>query len=107
MRGHRSGNGNGHRQGDLFGRDFMDCLVDYDNRITPLAANRQRQGLPVRSPRYDRRVAELRDSLKNEINRLFNADQKDIPAREDSGREAGLSQSQPLKEDEPPVVSLW
>jgi len=59
-------------KGDLFGRDFMDCLVHYDNRITPLAANRQRQGLPVRSPRYDRRVGELRDYLKNEINRLFN-----------------------------------
>jgi putative transposase len=38
-------------KGDLFGRDFMDQLLYYDNRITPLAANRQRQGLPVRSPR--------------------------------------------------------
>ena len=50
----------------------MDRLLYYDNRITPLAANRQRQGLPVRSPRYDRRVAELRDYLKNEINRVLN-----------------------------------
>jgi putative transposase len=59
-------------KGDLFGRDFMARLLYYDNRITPLAANRQRQGLPVRSSRYDRRVSELRDYLKNEINRLFN-----------------------------------
>ena len=59
-------------KGDLLGRDFMDRLLYYDNRIAPLAANRQRQGLGVRSPRYDRRVAELRDYLKNEINRLFN-----------------------------------
>jgi len=59
-------------KGDLFGRDFMGRLLYYDNRITLLAANRQRQGLPVRSPRYDRRVAELRDYLKNEINRVLN-----------------------------------
>ena len=59
-------------KGDLFGRDFMGRLLYYDNRITPLAANRQRQGLPVRSPRYDHRVSELRAYLKNEINRLFN-----------------------------------
>ena len=59
-------------KGDLLGRDFMDRLLYYDNRITPLAANRQRQGLGVRSPKYDRRVAELRDYLKNEINILFN-----------------------------------
>ena len=59
-------------KGDLFGRDFMARLLYYDNRITPLATNRQRQGLPVRSSRYDRRVSELRDYLKNEINRLFN-----------------------------------
>jgi putative transposase len=59
-------------KGDLFGRDFMDRLLYYDNRITALAANRQRQGLPVRSARYARRVSELRDYLKNEINRLLN-----------------------------------
>jgi putative transposase len=69
-------------KGDLLGRDFMDRLLYYDNRITPLAANRQRQGLGVRSPRYDRRVAELGDYLKNEINRLFNRIKEIYPPAE-------------------------
>ena len=38
-------------RGDLLGRDFMERLLYYDKRITPLAANRQRQGLPARSHR--------------------------------------------------------
>ena len=81
--------------------------MHYDNRITPLAANRQRQGLPVRSPRYDRRVGELRDYLKNEINRLFNRIREiylpaEIVVEKLDFRNLNLS-----KEDEPPVVSLW
>jgi putative transposase len=59
-------------RGDLLGKNFMHRLVYYDSRIAPLAANRQKQGLSVRSPRYDSRVRELRDYLKNEINRIFN-----------------------------------
>jgi putative transposase len=59
-------------RGNLFGRDFMHRLVYYDNRISSLAANRQRQGLPIRSPKYNRRVKEFNSFLKNEINRLLN-----------------------------------
>ncbi|GAB6182933.1 RNA-guided endonuclease TnpB family protein [Thermodesulfovibrio hydrogeniphilus] len=59
-------------RGDLFGRQFIDKLKYYDRRITTLASNRQRQGLKTRSKRYDRRVREFKEFLKNEINRCLN-----------------------------------
>lgn len=59
-------------KGDLLGRRFYDLLNKYDVLISKLASNRQRQGLPVRSPRYDNLVDHLRAFMKNEINRCLN-----------------------------------
>jgi putative transposase len=58
--------------GDLFGRRFYETLSKLDALITTLAANRQRQGLRIRSSRYDKLVNRLRAYLKNEINRCLN-----------------------------------
>ncbi|MEK7483991.1 MAG: transposase, partial [Planctomycetota bacterium] len=59
-------------QGHLYGQNFIDTLKQYDSIITPLAQNRQRQGLPVKSPRYKHLVSQFRHCLKNEINRVLN-----------------------------------
>lgn len=59
-------------RGDLFGRDFFAMLKKHDPLITELAANRQRQGLRVRSRKYDNLIGNLREYLKNEINRVIN-----------------------------------
>jgi len=58
--------------GDLFSRRFYETLSRLDALITALAANRQRQGLRIRSSRYDKLVNKLRAYLKNEINRCLN-----------------------------------
>ncbi|MBC7513792.1 MAG: transposase [Herminiimonas sp.] len=58
--------------GDLMGRGLLDRLIVWDRQITALAANRQKQGLRVRSRRYDTLVARVRSFLKNEINRVLN-----------------------------------
>lgn len=59
-------------KGDLLGRNFYKILQRYDQQISALACNRQKQGLKTRSPRYDRLVGRLRNFLKNEINRVLN-----------------------------------
>jgi putative transposase len=59
-------------EGDLMGRGLLDRLMVWDRQITALAANRQKQGLRVRSPRYDALVARVRSFLKNEIHRVLN-----------------------------------
>lgn len=59
-------------KGDILGKTVYPLLKEYDALISSLASNRQRQGLPVRSPRYDRLVSNLREFLKNEINRVIN-----------------------------------
>lgn len=59
-------------KGDCFGQGFFDMLKKYDPLITELAANRQRQGFRVRSRKYDNLVGNLREYLKNEINRVLN-----------------------------------
>ncbi len=59
-------------KGDLFGRGFFDMLKKYDLLIIELAANRQQQWFRVRSRKYDRLVGNLREYLKNEINRVVN-----------------------------------
>ena len=59
-------------QGDLFGRGFYAVLKKYDLLISELAANRQRQGLKARSPKYDALVNNLREFIKNEITRVLN-----------------------------------
>lgn len=58
--------------GELLGRNLMDRLTRLDAQITRLAAERQRQGLPVRSRRYDALVNRVRSFLKNEIGRVLN-----------------------------------
>jgi len=59
-------------QGDLLGQGFLRHLRFYDHRISRLAAYRQKHGLRVRSPRYDREVRRLRGYLRTEIGRMLN-----------------------------------
>ena len=58
--------------GDLCGKRFYETLLKFDALITSLASNRQRQGLKVRSKKYDKVVNKLRAYLKNEICRCLN-----------------------------------
>lgn len=58
--------------GELLGRHLIDQLSHLDTQISRLAAERQRQGLPVHSRRYDTLVNRLRSFLKNEIGRVLN-----------------------------------
>lgn len=59
-------------KGDLWGRSFFAVLKKYDVLIANLAGNRQRQGLKTRSPRYNQLVGNIREYIKNEINRVLN-----------------------------------
>ncbi|MFU8842053.1 MAG: zinc ribbon domain-containing protein [Nitriliruptoraceae bacterium] len=59
-------------RGDLLGRGFLRKLERFDQRISRLAAYRQKHGLPTRSPRYDREVRRLRGFLRTEIGRVLN-----------------------------------
>ena len=59
-------------EGDLFGRNFYKILSKYDNYITKLASKRQSHGLRVRCKEYDLMVDNLKEYLKNEINRCLN-----------------------------------
>ena len=58
--------------GDLMGRDALRHLEKLDQRISTIARHRQKAGLKVRSPRYNRAVRQLRGWLKTEINRILN-----------------------------------
>jgi len=58
--------------GDLMGRRLFDVLQKYDALISKLSANRQRQGLLVRTKKYRKLVSNLREFMKNEINRVIN-----------------------------------
>ncbi|MBK1667637.1 hypothetical protein CKO28_06265 [Rhodovibrio sodomensis] len=58
--------------GDLMGRDALRHLENLDKRISTIARHRQKAGLKVRSPRYNRAVRQLRGWLKTEINRILN-----------------------------------
>jgi putative transposase len=58
--------------GDLMGRDALRHLEKLDKRISTIARHRQKAGLKVRSPRYDRAAQELRGWLRTEINRILN-----------------------------------
>lgn len=69
-------------KGDLLGRGFLARLRYFDRRITRLARYRQRHGLRVRSPRYDREVQRLRGFLRETINRVLNrVVERDAPRR--------------------------
>ena len=59
-------------QGDLLGRNWLNTLLDYDRRITKLAAYRQQHGMKVRSERYKRYIAQLRGYVRAEIGRILN-----------------------------------
>ena len=54
------------------GRALLERLTVWGRQIAELAANRQRQGLRVRSRRYDALTARVRLYPKNEINRVLN-----------------------------------
>jgi putative transposase len=58
--------------GGRFGRTFIDQLSVYDEIITGLARERQKQGLRVRSKRYDHWVMKLQAYVENEIKRVIN-----------------------------------
>lgn len=58
-------------KGDILGQNIIDKLARWDKAIATLAANRQKAGLKVRSPRYDRLVNRTRSFLKNEIHRTL------------------------------------
>jgi putative transposase len=58
--------------GDLFGRSFFDELKRRDEAITNLAKNRQKQGLKVKSPKYNYLCRSARTYIKNEVNRVLN-----------------------------------
>jgi putative transposase len=60
------------QNGDLYGRNFIEMLKKYDGYISPLASNRQRQGLLIKSRAYNSLISHLRNFLKNEINRVLN-----------------------------------
>ena len=69
-------------EGDLLGNQVLKHLLKLDAQVSQLAANRQRQGLRVRSPRYDRLVRRMRAFLENEVHRtLRQALQRHKPAR--------------------------
>lgn len=59
-------------QGALLGRGWFDVLKTYDSKISSLAAYRQKNGLKVRSPRYNRHAQQLRGFIRSEVNRILN-----------------------------------
>jgi putative transposase len=58
--------------GNLYGRNFKEPIEKMDKIIVKIAKNRQRQGLKVRSKRYDKLVNKLKSYIKNEVNRVLN-----------------------------------
>jgi transposase, IS605 OrfB family, central region len=60
-------------KGGLFGRSFFDTLKAFDKKITKRMANLQKRNIKPRSDKkYRKLVDDLREFLKNEINRLIN-----------------------------------
>jgi putative transposase len=60
-------------KGDLFGRNFFDILKAFDKKITKRMASLQKRKIKPRDDKkYRKYVDNLRDYLKNEINRLIN-----------------------------------
>jgi len=58
--------------GELYGRNFSKLLKQYDEVITLLAKNRQKQRLRTLSKKYKKLINKIRSYLKNEINRVIN-----------------------------------
>jgi len=60
-------------KGDLFGRNFLDVLKAFDEKITKRMASLQKRNIKPRDDKkYRQYVDKLRDYLKNEIKRLLN-----------------------------------
>jgi putative transposase len=59
--------------GSRYGVNFIEKIRHYDNIITEIMQNRQRQGLNPKSKKYKRAVKKFRKYLKNEIHRLLNS----------------------------------
>jgi putative transposase len=60
-------------KGDLFGRSFFDYLKAFDKKITKRMASLQKRKIKPRDgKKYRQCVDNLRELLKNEINRLIN-----------------------------------
>ena len=61
------------KDGKMFGKTFYGKLLEYDKIISELSANLQRQKIkPKDSERYNGLIKNLREYIKNEINRVFN-----------------------------------
>ncbi len=58
--------------GELYGRNFSKLLKKYDEIITLLGKNRQKQKLRTLSKRYKKLINKIKSYLKNEINRVIN-----------------------------------
>lgn len=60
-------------EGDLIGRNFLNFLKRFDEKITRRMANLQRRGIkPSQDKKYRDLVKRLRNFLKNEVNRFLN-----------------------------------
>ena len=58
--------------GELYGRHFSKLLKKYDEIISLLAKNRQKQRLKTLSKKYKKLINKIKAYLKNEINRVIN-----------------------------------
>ncbi len=58
--------------GELYGRNFSKLLKKYDEIVSLLAKNRQKQKLKTLSKKYKKLVNKIKAYLKNEINRVIN-----------------------------------
>ena len=58
--------------GELYGRGFSKLLKKYDEIISNLAKNRQKQKLKTLSRKYKKLINKIKAYLKNEINRVIN-----------------------------------
>ena len=59
--------------GELYGRHFSKLLKEYDDIISLLAKNRQKQKIRTLSKKYKKLINKIKAYLKNEINRVINA----------------------------------
>jgi putative transposase len=58
--------------GELYGRKFSRLLKKYDEIVSLLAKNRQKQKLKTLSKKYKKLINKIKAYLKNEINRVIN-----------------------------------
>ena len=58
--------------GELYGRGFSKLLKKYDEIVSNLAKNRQKQKLKTLSIKYKKLINKIKSYLKNEINRVIN-----------------------------------